>query len=171
MDAVFKSQGDVARMILECFPCLVKLVWIRRTWCINVRYRSISVDVAKSWYTTCQEQMKKKRANILTSSNLGDMHSAEVFFESDLMDIGWQLRDVLSCMSVYGENSNSVRKLFHRDEREFEYCLQTLDNRSKTSNKLRVLKITIPYLCDTQNLSAVANWILGLHFRCRKKYR
>ena len=97
------------------------------------------------------------------------MHSAEVFFESDLMDIGWQLRDVLSCMSVYGENSNSVRKLFHRDEREFEYCLQTLDNRSKTSSKLRVLKITIPYLCDTQNLSAVANWILGLHFRCRKK--
>ena len=111
---------------------------------------------------------EKKRANILTSSSLGDMHSAEVFFESDLMDIGWQLRDVVSCMSVYGENSNSVRKLFHRDEREFDYCLQTLDNRSKTSNKLRVLKITIPYLCDTQNLSAVANWILGLHFRCRK---
>ena len=30
---------------------------------------------------------------------------------------------------------------------------------------LRVLKITIPYLCNTINLMKVADWIVGIHFR------
>ena len=107
MEAVFTFHKDVANMIVEWVPCLARLTWIEGNWCIEMEYRSISIFVAKGWCGTCLEQLNRRKQNVVTSKRLGDVHTAEIFFDGDLKDITWPPRD------------EDIRRVFIRDNCEF----------------------------------------------------
>ena len=190
MEAVFTRKDAVARLIVDWLPCLVRLVWKERKWHIAVRFRSLSMTVARSWSMTCQGHLKIRRQRIVSGSSLGNVHTAEIFFESDLMNIGSQSleedileediaglfsrdeREFVCCLVNLqlkrDELSRSIRRLFSRDEHEFVHCLQNLKDLTCATQKLRVLRVTIPFLCKTINLLKVAKWIVGIHSHLKK---
>ena len=156
MEVVFTFSQDVARIILEFVPCLARLAWIEGNWCFEMDYRSISIVVAKGWYGTCLEQLNRRRQSVVTSRRLGDVHTAEIFFEGDLKDIAWPARH------------EDIRRVFFRDNREFVDCLKMLKDLTCTTRDLQVLRVTIPYLSKSSNLMKVAEWILEGYFYCRR---
>ena len=153
MEAVFTFHKDVARMIVEWVPCLARLTWIEGNWCIEMEYHSISIFVAKGWCGTCLEQLNGRKQSVVTSRRLGDVHTAEIFFEADLKDIAWLARH------------EDKRKVLSRDISEFVDCLRKFKDLTCTTRELQVLRITIPYISKTSNLMKVADWILEVHFR------
>ena len=154
METVVMFRQDVAKMILEWVPCLARLTWIEGNWSFEMKYHSISIVVAKGWYGRCLEQLNRRRQSVLTSRRLGDVHTAEIFFEGDLKDIAWLARH------------EDIRRVLSRDIREFVDCLKKLKDLTCTTRELQVLRITIPYLSKTSsNLIKVADWILEVHFR------
>ena len=156
MEAVFTFHKDVARMIVEWVPCLARLTWIEGNWCIEMEYHSISIFVAKGWCGTCLEQLNRRRQSVVTSRRLGDVHTAEIFFESDIKDSAWPAQP------------EAVRRLFSRDKREFVDCLEKLKDLTCATRELEVLRVTIPYVSKTSNLIKVAKWILEVHFRRKR---
>ena len=81
METVFTFRQYVAKMILEWVPCSARLTWIEGNWCFEMKYHSISIVVAKGWYRTCLEQLNRRRQSVVTSRRLGDVHTAEIFFD------------------------------------------------------------------------------------------
>ena len=156
METVFTFREDVASMIVEWVPCLARLTWIEGNWCFEMKYHSISIVVAKGWYGTCLEQLNRRRQSVVTSRRLGDVHTAEIFFESDIKDSAWPAQP------------EAVRRLFSRDKREFVDCLEKLKDLTCATRELQVLRVTIPYVSKTSNLIKVAKWILELHFRRKR---
>jgi len=156
MAAVFTFSQDLARIILEWVPCLARLAWMEGNWCFEMEYRSISIVVAKEWYVTCLEHLNRKGQSVMTSRRLGDVHTAEIFFESDIKDI-----------SSPG-HPEDIRRLFSRDKREFVDCLEKLKDLTCATRELEVLRVTIPYISKTSNLMKVAKWILDVHFRRKR---
>ena len=142
MAAVFTLSQDLAKIIVEWVPCLARLAWIEGHWCFEMEYRSISIVVAKGWYITCLEHLYRKRQHVMTSRRLGDVHTAEIFFESDLKDIA--------------------------SPGQFVDCLENLKDLTYATRELEVLKVTIPYLSKTSNLMKVVKWILDVHFHQKR---
>jgi hypothetical protein len=90
----------------------------------------------------------------VTGSNLGNVQMADICFERDPVDV--EQRSYVELLLV--ERSESILRFWPRDERSFFSCLQQLERLSCTSRNLRVLRITIPYLCHPVHLQKVADW-------------
>ena len=113
MEAVFSRRQDLARMILDWFPFVVR--WNYRG--LKLGYGFITVAVAKSWYVTCKGQTEMKRESTVAVSMLENKHSACIYFEKDPMDLGVHLR--------YEDCCTSILRLVYTNE--FEFCQSMRD--------------------------------------------